>query len=178
LSALFPLYTVALPLIARQTGTGGGGYGLLSSALVLGMAIGGLAAGSVVGRVGGERTIVCGLTLGAAGTALPGVAPGYVTPAAAVAAIGLAAGPVDVVFFSGIQRAAPAAWLGRVSAQVISLISLVRAPAFALAGAAFAAAGSGRLLGICACLELAGAAVYLLTASSTDTTLSSSAVRS
>ena len=178
LSALFPLYTVALPLIARATCTGGGGYGLLSSALVLGMAVGSLTAGVAIGRVGGERTIVAGLAAGACATVMLAWSPSYAAALVAVTAIGLAAGPVDVVFFSGIQRAAPADWLGRASAQVISLISLVRAPAFAVAGAGFAATGTTPLLVACAVAELAGAGVYLLTASSTETTLSSSAVRS
>jgi len=50
--------------------------------------------------------------------------------------------------------------------------------ATAAAGAGFAATGTTPLLVACAVAELAGAGVYLLTASSTETTLSSSAVRS
>jgi hypothetical protein len=88
----------------------------------------------------------------------------------------LTVGPIDVVF-SGFQRACPPGSLGRAMAQLISLISVVRAPSYALAGIAYSALGTSTLLAFCAAVLLAGATGYLLTAASTEVTPASSADR-
>ena len=82
------------------------------------------------------------------------------------------------VFFSSFQRACPPELLGRAMTQLLSLIALVRAPSYALAGVAYTALGTAAPIAACAVLELAGAAVYVLTASRTAPTLASSAGRS
>lgn len=177
MAMMTPLLMLALPLIARDTGAGGIGYGLLSSAFVLGMAAGGLAAGRFSSRLGPDRTIAAGLAAAAVATSALAWAPGYGLALVAALALGLTVGPIDVVFFSGFQRACPPESLGRAMAQLISLISVVRAPSYALAGIAYSALGTSTLLAFCAAVLLAGATGYLLTAASTDVTPASSADR-
>src|SRR3954470_22858182 len=65
MAMMTPLLMLALPLIARDTGAGGIGYGLLSSAFVLGMAAGGLTAGQLSSRLGPDRTVAVGLAAAA-----------------------------------------------------------------------------------------------------------------
>jgi MFS family permease len=178
MAALFPVFMLALPLIARSSGTGGAGYGALSSLFVLGMAAGGFTAAPLAARLGPDRTIAAGLLVAAAATLVLAWSPVYAVSLAAATAIGLAVGPIDIVFFSSFQRACPPQALGRATTQLLSLTSLVRAPAFALAGAAFAALGTPAMLIACAVAEIGGGLVYVLTAASTASTLVSSAPRS
>jgi predicted MFS family arabinose efflux permease len=177
MAMMTPLLMLALPLIARDTGAGGIGYGLLSSAFVLGMAAGGLAAGRFSSRLGPDRTIAAGLAAAAVATSVLAWAPGYGLALVAALTLGLTVGPIDVVFFSGFQRACPPESLGRAMAQLISLISVVRAPSYVLAGIAYSALGTSTLLAFCAAVLLAGATGYLLTAASTEATPASSADR-
>jgi len=178
LAAVFPVFTIALPLIARSSGAGGLGYGALSSALVMGMAIGGFAAGPLAARMGGDRTVAVGLAAASIASLVLAWSPDYSVALAGAAALGLAVGPVDVIFLSGFQRTCPPESMGRAMTQLLSLIAAVRAPAYAAAGAALALLGTAPLLSICAGAELVGAAIYLLTASSTEATPVSSAARS
>jgi hypothetical protein len=60
---------------------------------------------------------------------------------------------------------------------LISLISVVRAFSYVLAGIAYSALGTSTLLAFCAAVLLAGATGYLLTAASTEATSASSADR-
>ena len=178
MAVLTPLLLLSLPLIARHAGAGGVGYGALSSAFVLGMALGGFGGGPISARLGPDRTIAGGLAAASLGTALLAWSPSYLVALVAATAIGLVVGPIDVVFFSSFQRACPPELLGRAMTQLLSLIALVRAPSYALAGVAYTALGTAAPIAACAVLELAGAAVYLLTASRTAPTLASSAGRS
>jgi MFS family permease len=178
LAALFPIFTLALPLIARSNGAGGLGYGALSSLLVTGMAVGGFAAGPLAARMGSDRAVACGLGAATIATLVLAWSPDFTVALAGAFALGLAVGPVDVIFLSGFQRACPPDSLGRAMTQLLSLIAAVRAPAYAAAGAAFAVLGTSSLLAVCAGAELIGAAIYLLTASSTEATPVSSAARS
>ena len=141
------------------------------------MAAGGLAAGQL-SRLGPDRTIAAGLAAAAVATSVLAWAPAIGLALVAALALGLTVGPIDVVFFSGFQRACPPESLGRAMAQLISLISVVRAPSYALAGIAYTALGTSTLLALCAAVLLAGAAGYLLTAASTEATPVSSADRS
>lgn len=178
LSVLVPILFVSLPLIASGTGAGGLGYGLLSSGLVLGMAVGALPAASLAERLGGSRLVAAGLAVSAAATVLLAWSPVYGVALAAALLIGFAIGPVEVVFISSFQRAAPPELLGRAMTQLISLNAVVRAPAFAGVGLLFGAAGLGPVLLAAALLQLAGAATYVPMAASVAPTPSSSAARS
>ena len=60
---------------------------------------------------------------------------------------------------------------------LISLISVVRAFSYVLAGIAYSALGTSTLLAVCAAVLLTGATGYLLTAASTEATPVSSADR-
>ena len=175
MAVMTPVLLLSLPLIARDLGAGGLGYGALSSAVVLGMAIGSLGGGLLAARFGPDGTIALGLAGAAGGVCLLAWSPAYGVALAASLAIGLVIGPVDVVFFSSFQRACPPEALGRAMTQVLSLISIVRAPSYALAGLAYTAIGTGPLLAASSLILVAGSGIYLVTAPSTEATELSSA---
>jgi len=179
LAFVFPLIALSLPLIARSTDTGGLGYGVLSTLFLIGMAVGGLAGAWLSERLGGDRVIVYGLVGEAVGTiALALSHTSYPLAVAGAFWLGLAVGPIEVVFMSGFQRAAPPELLGRAMTQLISLNAIVRAPAYAVGGVLFGLAGIAPMLLACAVAELIGAVVYAATASRTAPTLASSPARS
>src|SRR5439155_8129581 len=92
LAAVFPVFTLALPLIARSSGAGGLGYGALSSGLVTGMAVGGFAAAPLTARMSGDRAVALGLGAASAATLVLAWSPDYPVTLAGALALGVAVG--------------------------------------------------------------------------------------
>jgi MFS family permease len=178
LSVVSPVFLLGFPLIARELGAGPAGYGALSCAFTLGFAVGGLPAGWIAERLGADRAIALGLAASGLASAFLGTAGSLAAAVALVLAGSLCVGPIEVLFMSGFQRAAPPDLIGRATTQLFSLNALVRAPAYALGGSVFAALGTAPVLAAAGALEIAVAVAYLASSRRRSVVPASSAARS
>jgi MFS family permease len=134
-------------------------YGLVVAGFGLGLLVASLALGRCAGRVSGQRWLLFGVVIGAAGTAGTGLAPDAATATIAQLVAG-AGNTLDVVATDTlVQRLVPREMLGRVfgsigtAAQSGSAVAyLAAAPLVAAAGArvAFVVAAAGMILGLAA----------------------------
>jgi MFS transporter, DHA1 family, multidrug resistance protein len=102
-----------LPLFARSFGVGYGAVGLLVSVYGLARLVFDLAAGPIVDRLGERATAAAGLAVIGLGSALTGVAPGFVTAVAAWAAAGVGSAVALAALYTRLLRVVPTQQMAR-----------------------------------------------------------------
>ncbi len=170
LSAVLIVWSIAMIAVAsanlaeifiakRTLHSGDFGFGLLVSAIGVGLVIGALSANRVVRRLGVRVAYSRALLLWALGLAAVAASPDIWVAAAAMVAAAAGNGVAVVVNITLVQRGAADHVRGRALAAIISVNSLVMLLVFIAAGPAIDALGSRAVFSIAAGSLVAAAAI-------------------
>ncbi len=132
-----PFLAVILPVYVERAFGDSGSFGLLVGAFGGGMLLGSVLYGMVGHRLPRMRVIALTLAVIAAAYLTLAAVRSFPGAVAAVAVMGLAAGPINPILVSVIQQQVPARLVGRVMASLFALV---------LATAPIGRAGAGALL--------------------------------